>query len=108
MQEILTKVLEAEKQAELALTEARKEAAALRAAADAETATAIQEARVAAQELLQTSLAEARAEADRAGREQVQRAEREAATFLEGRQETLRGLVDRVVELVITPESLKG
>jgi vacuolar-type H+-ATPase subunit H len=108
MQEIFNKILEAEKQAELILAEARKEAADLRAAADAQTAAAIQEARAAAQALLQTSLAEARAETERTGREQVQKAEAEAATFLESRQESLRGLVDRVVELLQTPETLKG
>jgi vacuolar-type H+-ATPase subunit H len=100
MQEIFNKILEAEKQAEQTLTEARKKAADLRAAADAETAAAVQEARAAAQALLQSSLAEVRAETERAGREQVQKAEAEAAT--------LRGLVDRVVELLKTPETLKG
>ena len=108
MQEIVNKVLDAEKAAELALSEARQRAAGLRAEADTQTATALQEARAQAQELLQADLAKARAEAEREGREQVQRAEREAATFLESRRDTLRGLVERVVQLVISPENLKG
>ena len=107
MQEIFNKILEAEKQAEQTLAEARKKAADLRATSDAETAAAVQEARAAAQALLQSSLAEVRAETERAGRELVRKAEAEAASFLESRQETLRGLVDRVVELLKLPENLK-
>ena len=104
MQEIVTKVLEAEQ----ALAEARQKAAALRAAADTQTTAALQEARGKAQELLQADLARARAEAEREAREQVQSAEREAAAFLESRQEALRNLVERVVQLAVSPESLKG
>lgn len=108
MQEIVNKVLEAEKQAEQTLAEARQKAAAVRAEADALTATALQEARAQAQELLQTGLAEARAQAEGSSRELVRRAEQEAASFLEGRQEVLRALVERVVRLAAAPLDLKG
>jgi vacuolar-type H+-ATPase subunit H len=95
MQEIVSKVLEAEQQAEQTITEARQKAASIRASADA-------------QQQLQAALAAARAEAERARREKVGKAEREASTFLDEHQGALQALVEQVVALITAPENLKG
>jgi vacuolar-type H+-ATPase subunit H len=108
MQEIVNKVLEAERQAEQTLAEARQKSSALRGEADAQAAAALQQARAQAQELLQAELAEARAEAERSTGEQVRKAHAEAESFLASRQEVLGDLVERVVQLAATPEYLKG
>jgi V/A-type H+-transporting ATPase subunit G/H len=108
MQEIVSKVLEAEQQAEQTITEARQKAASIRASADAEAAAKLAEARAAAQQQLQAALAAARAEAERARREKVGKAEREASTFLDEHQGALQALVEQVVALITAPENLKG
>ena len=108
MQEIISKVIEVEQQADQLLAKARQEAAALRMAADAETARNLQEAREQAHRLVQESLARTRGEAEREHRETIRRAEEEAGRFLERKREALEQVIDRVVLLVTTPEFQKG
>ena len=108
MQEIVTKVLEAEQEAEQLLSDARKKAAELRAAADAEAAGRLQEARLAAQTLIQETLARTRAEAEAERARTVRQAELEAERFLQENQEALERVEGEVVALVITPEYGKG
>ena len=108
MQEIVNKVLEAEQQADQLLAKAREEAAALRAAADAETARNLQEAREQAHRLIQENIAQTREEAEREHRETIRAAEEEAGRFIERKREALEQVVDRVVALIIAPEFEKG
>lgn len=108
MEQIISKVLEAEQQAEQALGEARRKAAAIRAAADAESATRVQEARAKAKALSQETLAAARAEAEAARERAVAQAAGQAELFLQENQATLRRLVDQVVTLITTTGLPKG
>ncbi len=108
MQEIVNKVLEAEQQADQVLAKAREEAAALRAAADAETTRSLQEAREQAHRLVQESLARTQEEAERERRETIRGAEEEADRFIERKREALEQVVDLVVSLIVAPEFQKG
>ncbi len=108
MHEIVSKVIEAEQQAEKALAEARQKAAAVRSAADAEAASLLQAARAEAQVLLQESLARSRESAEAERLQTVRDAQDRADRFPEDNGQALGALVDRIVALIIAPGYQKG
>jgi len=104
MQEIVDKVLGAEREAEKTVQEARARAAEIRRQADEESERRLQEARERAQALVQESLTEARARAAGEQKQAREEAERRNARFLEERADALEAAVEAVVTLLMTPE----
>ena len=104
MQEIVTKVLEAEKEAEGRIQEARSKTAEIRAQADREVQVKLQEAREQAarrsQEILDKARSQARAEYEKA----VQRSLEDNQLFFEKNEEQINRAAEAVVELITAPE----
>jgi V/A-type H+-transporting ATPase subunit G/H len=104
MQEIVTKVLEAEKAAEQRLQEARTRAAEIRAQADRDVQAKLEEARKQAtlrsQEILEKARDRAKAEHDQA----IQQAHDEDRDFFQTHEEQINRAAEAVVDLVISPE----
>ncbi len=104
MQEIVTKVLEAEKEAEATIQEARSKAGEIRAQADREVEAKLQEAREQAskrsQEILEKARNQARAEYEKS----VQQTRDENQAFFHSHDEEINRAVEAVVSLIIAPE----
>jgi len=98
MQEIVTKVLQAEKEAEARIQEARSKAAEIRATADREVQAMMQEARGQAGERSQEILSRARSQAQEEYEKAVEQARDENEAFLK----RYEGEINRAAESVLT------
>lgn len=103
MQEIVTKVLEAEKAAEARIQEARKKAGEIRAQADAQVQTNLQEAREQAEkhslEILEKARSRSRAEYE----ESLKQVRNETQVFFEQHEQDIKRAAKSVVRLLIAP-----
>jgi V/A-type H+-transporting ATPase subunit G/H len=108
MQEIVTKVLEAEKAAEARIQEARGRAAEIRAEADAKVQTRLHEAREQAERRSQEILDKARSRAQAEYAESVRQTRDETRIFFEEHAEEIERAVQSVIALLITPEWNQG
>ena len=104
MQEIVTKVLEAEKSAEQHIQEARSKSAEIRALADRQVQTKLQEAREQAakrsQEILEKARSQVRAEHEKA----LERTRDENREFFQSHEEDIKRAVEAVTGLVTAPQ----
>lgn len=103
MFEIVDEIVQAERQAEQIVSEARKEADEIRSSFDAEERDALAKAREEAAEILRQRVDTAREEAD----ERLQNAlssEKSAEQYMEAHADRVREAVERVTELLTTPE----
>ena len=107
MREVIDEILGTEKDAERILAEARKAAEDLKTAADTEAAGIVASAREDAQTILRDETQRAREQARAAHDALVRKAEEENRRFLERQEGNLSQLVDRVVDLLRTPEHAK-
>ena len=104
MQEIVSKVLEAEQQAEAIVREAGSKAAQIRREAEAEAEGALGQAREQAQDLVRQALEEARGQAALERRQAEEEAERHRERFLAERREAIEEAAEAVAFLLVTPE----
>ena len=104
MQEIVTRVLEAEKAAEQRIQEARSKAGDIRAQADREAQAALEQAREQAargsQEILDKARSRARAEHEKA----LQQTEEENRLFFENNEPLFDKAAEAVVRIVTAPQ----
>ncbi|UCF97055.1 MAG: hypothetical protein JSV89_18055 [Spirochaetaceae bacterium] len=104
MQEIVTKVLEAEKAAEARIQEARSKAGEIRAQADREVQDALQQAREQAgkrsQEILEAARSRAQAEYEKA----MQQTRDQDQEFFQNHEKDISRAVEAVIERIIAPE----
>ena len=104
MQEIVTKVLEAEKAAEARIQEARSKAGEIRAEADAKVQTTLREAREQAEKLSREIQENARSRAQDEYARSVQQTRADTLAFFEQHEEDIKRAVESVVTLLTTPE----
>jgi V/A-type H+-transporting ATPase subunit G/H len=104
MQEIVTKVLEAEKAAGARIQEARSKAGEIRAQADQEVEATVQEARERAGKRSQEVLSEARSQAQEEYEEAVEQARGENQAFFKRHEEDINRAVESVLVLITSPE----
>lgn len=104
MQEIVTKVLEAEKEAEARIQETRSKAAEIRAQADREVEAAMQEARERAGKRAQEILSQARSQAQKEYEEAVEKARDENRTFFTSHEGDIDRAAESVIALITNPE----
>ena len=104
MQEIVTKVLEAEQAAEQRIQEARSKAAEIRARSDRDVQARLQEAREQAgkrsQEILEKARAQVRAEHDKS----LKQAQGENREFFQSHEHDIERAAEAVIRLVTAPE----
>ena len=104
MQEIVTKVLEAEQAAEQRVQEARSRAAEIRARSDRDVQARLQKAREQAgkrsQEILEKARAQVRAEHDKS----LKQAQDENLEFFQSHEQDIDRAVEAVIGLVTAPE----
>jgi vacuolar-type H+-ATPase subunit H len=103
MFEIVDEIVQAERQAEKIVSEARSEAEQIRSAFDAEEREALAEAREEAAEILRERVDTAREEAEKRLQD-VLSSERSAAEYMEAHADRVQAAVERVTEFLITPE----
>jgi V/A-type H+-transporting ATPase subunit G/H len=104
MQEIVTKVLEAEKEAQQRIQEARNKAGEIRAQADQEVQGKLEQAREQAgrraQEIVEQARSQAQAEYDKT----LQQSKEENELFFEQHEEKIDRAAEAVMQLITTPE----
>jgi V/A-type H+-transporting ATPase subunit G/H len=104
MQEIVTRVLEAEKAAEERLREARSRAGEIRAQADREVQEMLQEAREQASRRSQEILEKARGQARLEYEKSLQKAQDENRDFFRTQEEPINRAAEAVVALITVPQ----
>ena len=104
MQEIVTKVLEAEKAAEQRIQEARSKAGEIRAQADREVQAELQEAREQVSKRSQEILEQARNRSREEYEKALQRTQEENQEFFSKHGKQLTVAAEAVVRLITTPE----
>jgi V/A-type H+-transporting ATPase subunit G/H len=104
MQEIVTKVLQAEKEAETRIQEARSKAGEIRARADREVEATVQEAREQAGKRAQEILSQARSQAQKEYEEAVEQARDENQAFFTSHEEDIDRAAESVIALITSPE----
>ena len=104
MQEIVTKVLEAEKAAEGRIQEARSKAGEIRAQAEQEVEATVQEAREQAAKRSQEILSRAHSQARKEYEEAVEQARDENQTFFKSHEAEINRAVESVLALITSPE----
>jgi V/A-type H+-transporting ATPase subunit G/H len=104
MQEIVTKVLAAEREAETKIQQARSEAGKIRAEADRKAQEGLQAAREQATGRSEETLAEARSQAQAKYEKALQQSRDESRAFFESRGKEIELAVQRVTSLIIAPE----
>lgn len=100
MQEIITKVLEAEKAAEARIQEARSKAGEIRARAEREVEATVQEARDRAGKRSQEILSRSRGQAQEEYEEAVEKARNENQAFFQSHEEDINRAVESVLALI--------
>jgi V/A-type H+-transporting ATPase subunit G/H len=104
MQEIVTRVLEAEKEAETRIQEARSKAGEIRAQADREVEAAMQQAREQAGKRSQEILSRARSQAQEEYEKAVEQAREENQAYFRSHDEDINRVADSVLALITNPE----
>ena len=104
MQEIVTKVLEAEKAAEQRIQEARSKAGEIRAQADRKVQAKLQEAREQAGKRSQEILEQARDQAGAEHEKAAKQTQDENQEFFKSHEADFNRAVEAVIELVTAPE----
>jgi vacuolar-type H+-ATPase subunit H len=103
MFEIVDEIVQAERQAEKIVSDARNEAEEIRSSFDAEEREALAAARHEAAQILRDRVDAAREQADARLQEALSR-ERSAEEYMEAHAERVETAVERVTELLTTPE----
>jgi len=104
MQEIVTKVLEAEKAAEARIQEARSKAGEIRAQAEREVEAIVQEAREQAAKRSQEILSRAGSRAKAEYEEAVEKARAENQAFFKSHEEDIDRAAESVLSMITSPE----
>lgn len=104
MEQMVSRILDAEKEAESVLQRARAKAAELRSQADAESEKLLQQTRQEAQERQRAALKRVREQIEQTRREALGRIEEANRSFLEQHGEAIERTSDKVVELVLKPQ----
>ncbi len=107
MGDIIDQVLQAEEAANAKLDAARQKAAEMKKAVDADASSALEEAHIKAQGIVEERISRARAEADQDHERRIRETEKENSDFVERNSRLLEKIVDAVVELIVTPEYKK-
>ena len=103
MQEIVTKVLEAEKAAEQRIQEARSRAGEIRAQADRDVQAKLEQARERAARRSQEIVDEARSRAEAEHREALQQTEEENRLFFEHNERLIDKAAETVIRIITAP-----
>lgn len=104
MQEIVTKVLEAEKAAEQRIQEARSKAGEIRAQADRDVQAKLEQAREQAARRSQEILDKARGQAQAEHEKALQQTEEDSRLFFENNERLIAKAAEAVVQIIITPQ----
>ena len=104
MQEIVTKVLEAEKAAEQRIQEARSNGGEIRAQADRDVQVRLEQAREQAVRRSQEILEQARSKAREEHEKTLQQAQEEDREFFQKQEEQLDRAAEAVVRIITAPQ----
>lgn len=104
MEEIIERIVQAEKNAEKLLEDARTSESALRARVEQESAGKLEKARLEGKRRYEQKVADAREKGKRGFDEAIQDAERRSREFQARNGDRLESIAEKVVELVVTPE----
>jgi len=104
MKEIIKEVLQAEENAGAILQQARERAAEMIRTVDKENAEKIREAQGRAQEIIRTTVDEARQEGEQLREEKLKQAAGEKDNLLHDKMEAITHLVDRVCAVILATE----
>ena len=104
MEQIVARILEAEKEAEGVLQQARAKAAEVRSQADAQSEEHLKRAREEAHSRVQAALQRVRDETEQSRRQALERIEQDNSRFIEAQRETIQRTADRVLQLLLQPE----
>ncbi|RKX83827.1 MAG: hypothetical protein DRP57_07155 [Spirochaetes bacterium] len=107
MNKTLSHVFKTEEEARKLIEQAKEKAASILKETDAEIQRRAIEKHTEARELIHREIEIARKEAAAVQREVLRKAEREKANFLNGKEELVGSLTDKIVEIITTPEYLK-
>jgi vacuolar-type H+-ATPase subunit H len=108
VEEIVGKILEAEKEAEQLVQEARTHAAELRAGSDSESEKTLGDARERARQRIQEAIGKARSDAEAERERKLAQIEAEGQRFLEEHAEGIGRAAEKIVSLLVQPEYRKG
>jgi V/A-type H+-transporting ATPase subunit G/H len=104
MQEIVTKVLEAEKAAERRIQEARSKAGEIRAQADRDVQAELEQARERAARRSQEIVDEARSQAETEHQKALQQTEEENRLFFEHNERLIDEAAEAVIRIITAPQ----
>jgi vacuolar-type H+-ATPase subunit H len=108
MKQIMQDVLKAEERVNAILKQARERASQIRQSAEKEIAEKISEAKCQALEITQTTIEDARTEAERIKEEKLAEAERQQRGLLNDDTGKTDRLVDKICEIVLRTEYARG
>ena len=104
MEEIIKRIVQAEKNAEKLLEDARARESKLRARVEQESAERLEKARLESKENLERKVEDARKKGKSDFNEAVRNAEESSQDFQNQNQERLENITEKIVGLVVTPE----
>ena len=104
MKQIIEEVIQAEKNVNTILQQARDEASDIIRSAEEEIANKMSEAKGKAQEIVQATVEEAKKEAERIREEKLRQAEQEADSLLNNNADAGNILIDAICNLILTTE----
>ena len=107
MKKIIEEVLQVEEKVGLELKKARNEASEMRLAAEKELAEQVNAANKQARELVQSSVEDAKIEAERFRDEKLKAAEQGKDAFLNENADKINGLIDNIVDIVLSGDDGK-
>lgn len=107
MKQIIEAVLQVEEQANTVIREAQAEAAKIKQATEKEISDKSQGAQAQAQEIIQTTVAKARAEAAQLKKTRLAQANQEKDALRQANAELTGALVDRICQTILSTEQLE-
>jgi len=102
MKKIIKEVLKVEEKVGLELKQARNEASEMRLAAEKEVAERVNSANIQARELIQSTVEDAKTEAERYREEKLRDAEQGKGAFLSDNAGKIDGLIDDIAGIVLS------
>ena len=107
MKKIIEDVLQTEKKVGIVLEQARNKASEIRQSVEKEISEKMSGAKLQAREIIQTTVENAKKEAEHIGEEKLKQADHEKDTLLNNNTDTMNNLVDNICNIILTTEHEK-
>jgi len=104
VEELIDEVLSAEARARKIIEDSHNRAAEIKSESAAQAESQITEARSRARNLIQDEVAKAQTEADKEYERRIGEFEKESLSLVTGNEEHLDRIVERIMQLIVTPE----